>query len=32
MGRAGAADVRGRFTTDRMADEVDAVYARVLER
>ena len=32
MGRAGAADVRGRFTTERMADEVDALYARVLGR
>jgi glycosyltransferase involved in cell wall biosynthesis len=30
LGEAGAADVRERFTVSRMADEIDAVYARLL--
>jgi glycosyltransferase involved in cell wall biosynthesis len=30
LGEAGAADVRKRFTVSRMADEIDAVYARLL--
>ncbi len=30
LGRHGAADVRSRFTIDRMADELDAVYRRLL--
>jgi glycosyltransferase involved in cell wall biosynthesis len=30
LGAAGAADVRERFTITRMADEIDAVYARLL--
>lgn len=30
LGRQGAADVRSRFTIDRMADELDAVYRRLL--
>jgi glycosyltransferase involved in cell wall biosynthesis len=32
LGRRGAEDVRERFATGRMADELDAVYRRVLER
>ncbi len=30
LGTAGAADVRERFATTRMADEIEAVYRRVL--
>lgn len=30
LGAAGAEDVRSRFTVARMADEIDAVYARLL--
>jgi glycosyltransferase involved in cell wall biosynthesis len=30
LGRRGAEDVRSRFTIDRMADELDAVYRRLL--
>jgi glycosyltransferase involved in cell wall biosynthesis len=30
LGEAGAADVRERFATSRMADEIEAVYARLL--
>lgn len=30
LGRAGAADVRGRFATERMADAVDGLYERLL--
>ena len=32
LGRRGAEDVRERFATGRMADELEAVYRRVLER
>jgi L-malate glycosyltransferase len=32
LGKAGAADVRERFATSRMADELDAIYRRVLAR
>jgi glycosyltransferase involved in cell wall biosynthesis len=32
LGRAGAADVRERFATSRMTDELDAIYRRVLAR
>jgi len=32
LGRTGAADVRTRFATGRMADELEALYRRVLER
>jgi len=32
LGRTGAADVRARFATGRMADELEALYRRVLER
>lgn len=32
LGRFGAEDVRARFATERMADELDAVYRRVLTR
>ena len=32
LGRHGAADVRTRFATARMADELDAVYAKLLAR
>lgn len=31
MGESGAADVRSRFTVGRMADEIEAVYRRLLE-
>jgi glycosyltransferase involved in cell wall biosynthesis len=30
LGRTGAADVRTRFATGRMADELEAVYRRLL--
>jgi glycosyltransferase involved in cell wall biosynthesis len=30
LGRAGAEDVRARFATARMADELEAVYRRLL--
>jgi glycosyltransferase involved in cell wall biosynthesis len=32
LGRSGADDVRSRFATERMADELDAIYRKVLER
>lgn len=32
MGRAGSADVRSRFATEQMADAVEALYRRLLER
>ena len=32
LGRTGAADVRARFAAGRMADELEALYRRVLER
>jgi glycosyltransferase involved in cell wall biosynthesis len=32
LGRQGAADVRARFALERMTDELDAVYRRVLAR
>lgn len=32
LGRQGAADVRARFATERMTDELDAVYRRALKR
>ena len=32
LGRAGAADVRKRFATSRMADELEEIYRRVLAR
>lgn len=32
LGRFGAEDVRARFATDRMADEIDTVYRRLLTR
>ena len=31
MGRRGGEDVRARFTVERMADEIEAVYRRLLE-
>ena len=32
LGRTGAADVRARFATGRMADELEALYRQLLER